>query len=58
MGMALGTQLVSKQGFSEDDPGTNCIRVTRKVVKTLTPLSREGPTTLGSLGMQLVNVCF
>ena len=36
MGMALGTQLVSKQGFSEDDPGTNCTRVTWKVMKTLT----------------------
>ena len=39
MGMALGTQLVLKQGFSENDPGTNCIRVTQKVVKTLIPLS-------------------
>lgn len=55
-GIALEIWLVLKQHFSENGPGTTGIRITRKVIHTLSPIFQGRPIASGSLGMGLGNV--
>lgn len=56
-GIALEILLVLKQHFSENDPGTTGIRITRNVIHTLS-IFLGRPTASGSLGMGLGNLFF